>query len=69
MTSLLESTATRVACLSDDQLVCELRCAERCALLSTRTRRDLALLRVRCLRRELERRSLQTAAPVARQEM
>lgn len=65
MTSLLESTTTRVACLSDEQLLWELRCAERCALLATRTRRDLALLRIRCLRQEIERRALRSVSPSA----
>jgi len=45
------------ACLSDEELVCELRCAERCARCSTRTRRDVALLRLRCARLEFERRA------------
>jgi len=63
MTTFLEYTAAKAACLSDEELVCELRCAERCALLSTRSRRDLALLRVRCLRRELERRSASAPTP------
>lgn len=55
LTEYLNEAAAR---LSDDELICEFQCAERCALLSTRTRRDVALLRVCCLRRELERRAL-----------
>ncbi len=52
------------ACLSDEELVCELRCAERCARCSTRTRRDVALLHLRCARLEFERRAaLQVASP------
>lgn len=51
----LSELATR---LPDEQLLCELRCAEKCALLATRTRREAALLRARCLRLELERRAL-----------
>jgi hypothetical protein len=51
----LQATASR---LSDDQLRCELACARQCALLATRTRREAALLRGRCLRLELERRAL-----------
>ncbi len=60
--------ATRIAehdaRLSDEELVCELRCAERCARCSTRTRRDVALLRLRCARLEFERRAaLKVASP------
>ncbi len=60
--------ATRIAehdaHLSDEELVCELRCAERCARCSTRTRRDVALLRLRCARLEFERRAaLKVASP------
>ena len=47
--------------LPDDRLVCELQCAEKCALMATRTRREAALLRARCLRLELERRRLAEA--------
>ena len=54
-----------VSRLSDDQLKCELDCAKQCALLATRTRREAALLRARCLRLELERRALAAAAVVA----
>ena len=50
--------------LPDDRLVCELQCAEKCALLATRTRREAALLRARCLRLELERRKLAAARTV-----
>jgi hypothetical protein len=50
--------AEAAARLPDEQLVCEIECAERCALLATRTRREAALLRARCLRLELERRGL-----------
>ena len=48
--------------LSDEQLVCELQCVQQCALLATRTRREAALLRARCLRLELERRKLQNTS-------
>ncbi len=54
--------------LSDDELCAEYRCAERCALLATRSRRDLALLRLRCICRELERRQIasvkQSGSPI-----
>lgn len=50
----LSEAATR---LPDDQLLRELQCVERCALLATRTRREAALLAARCLRHELERRA------------
>jgi hypothetical protein len=51
-----------VATLSDEQLLRELESCERCALLSTRTRRQCALLRLRCICAELERRG-QRATP------
>ena len=51
--------------LSDEQLRCELDCARRCALESTRARRELALLRARCLRLELERRALRGSVVLA----
>jgi hypothetical protein len=50
----MSDAATR---LPDDQLLAELRCVEKCALLATRTRREAALLAARCLRLELERRA------------
>jgi hypothetical protein len=56
MVGITERLSTTAARLSDDELLCELECSERCALLSTRTRREIALLRLRCVRRELERR-------------
>jgi len=56
-------TATR---LSDDQLRCELDCAQRCALMATRTRREAALLRARCLRLELERRAVMGSSVLAK---
>lgn len=56
MLGLAERLCTTASNLSDDELLCELECSERCALLATRTRRELALLRWRCVRRELERR-------------
>ena len=57
----LSDTASR---LTEEQLRCELDCARRCALLATRTRREAALLRARCLRLELERRALTRALVV-----
>jgi hypothetical protein len=51
--------------LSDEQLRCELDCARRCALLATRTRREAALLRARCLRLELQRRVLANSTVIA----
>lgn len=51
-----QSYARTAALLSDEALVSELRCARQSALQCTRTRRDLALLRVRCLDCELARR-------------
>jgi hypothetical protein len=55
LTACLADAASK---LPNEQLVCELQCAEKCALLATRTRREAALLRARCLRLELERRAL-----------
>jgi hypothetical protein len=52
--------------LSDEQLEREIVCARRAALLATRTRRDAALLRIRCLRLEVERRALAAATVIAR---
>jgi hypothetical protein len=49
--------AKTAATLSDEALVKELRCARQLAMQCTRTRRDLALLRVRCLDCELARRN------------
>lgn len=49
--------ARTAALLSDEALVSELRCARQLAMRCTRTRRDLALLRVRCLDCELANRS------------
>ena len=51
--------------LPDEKLLCELQCAEKCALIATRTRREAALLRARCLRLELERRRLAEAHTIA----
>jgi hypothetical protein len=54
---------TRVAArLPDDVLLAELACAKRCALCSTRARRDLALIRLRCLDCELQRRRAMSSA-------
>ena len=60
--SCLHETASK---LTDEQLRCELECARQCALLATRTRREAALLRARCLRLELERRALAKSSVVA----
>ena len=54
--SLDATLANLAARLSDDELLQEFCCAERCALLSTRSRREVALLRMRCICRELARR-------------
>ena len=61
---LAERISAAAARLSDDALVCELRCAERCALETTRTLRECALLRARCLRLEMQRRALEEASAV-----
>jgi hypothetical protein len=49
--------ARSAATLSDEALVSELHCARQLAMRCTRTRRDLALLQVRCLDFELARRN------------
>lgn len=54
--NLVDHLSHSVAALSDEQLLLELQSCERCALLSTRTRRQCALLRLRCVCAELERR-------------
>jgi hypothetical protein len=56
--------AEAAAHLPSDDLLHELRCAEDCARIATRTRRDAALLRVRCLRVELQRRALAMAVRI-----
>ena len=57
---------TRTACrLTDAELATALACAEKCAVLATRTRREAALLRTRCIRLELERRKLAATATLA----
>ena len=55
---LAQCVAETASKLSDEQLRCELDCAKRCALMATRTRREAALLRAKCLRLELDRRAL-----------
>ena len=64
--NLIRCLSEHATSLSDEQLTCELRCIEQCALQSTRTRREAALLRARCLRLELERRKLENTAVLAR---
>lgn len=54
LTQYYEQQAAR---LSDEALSRELLCARRTALRCTRTRRDLALMRLRCLDCELARRA------------
>jgi hypothetical protein len=65
MTPFERSICRAAAQLSEAELRSELDCARRCALESTRARRELALLRARCLRLELERRALAKSAVVA----
>jgi hypothetical protein len=54
--------ARTAAMLSDEALASELRCARQLAMRCTRTRRDLALMRVRCLDCELANRTAAAAA-------
>jgi hypothetical protein len=56
--NLCDCVSDAAARLPDDRLISELLCAQKCALMATRTRREAALLRARCLRLELERRKL-----------
>ena len=65
MTPFEHSISQAAHGLSEEQLRCELDCARRCALESTRTRRELALLRARCLRLELARRALRESLVLA----
>jgi hypothetical protein len=65
MVGLAKCLAEVAAGLSDEELRCELECAERCALLSTRTGREVALLRVRCVKRELARRAVGVSRPTS----
>jgi hypothetical protein len=55
--TLAQYYARTAATLSDEALAKELRCARQLAMQCTRARRDLALLRVRCLDCELARRN------------
>lgn len=58
----VEHICQSVSALSDEQLLRERESCERCALISTRTRRQCALLRLHCVCAELERRG-QVPAP------
>lgn len=60
--SFAQYYARTAAMLSDEALVSELRCARQLAMRCTRTRRDLALMRVRCLDCELANRTAAAAA-------
>jgi hypothetical protein len=60
--------ARTAALLSDEALANELRCARQLAMQCTRTRRDLALLRVRCLDCELANRSAAAGSGVVRSD-
>lgn len=64
--STLERCICRAAAhLSDAALAEEIAATERCAGTSTRTRRELALLRARCLRLELSRRAVASSVVLA----
>ena len=63
--NLCECLSKTAQHLSDEELAQALACSERCALLATRTRREAALLRCRCLRVELERRRVGAAKVLA----
>jgi hypothetical protein len=56
MNTLHDQISRAAAGMSDEDLTHAIRAAERCALCSTRARRDLHLMCVRCLREELTRR-------------
>lgn len=53
----------RVARMSDEDLYRLLEATERCAMCMTRSRRDVELMRLRCLRCELERRATERGIP------
>jgi hypothetical protein len=57
MNATYERMSRAAASLSDDDLARALHAAEHCALCSTRNRKDMALLCVRCLRGEMDRRA------------
>jgi hypothetical protein len=57
MNATYKRMSRAAASLSDDDLARMLHAAERCALCSTRNRKDMALMCVRCLRGELDRRT------------
>jgi hypothetical protein len=60
--------ARSAALLSDEALVNELRCARQSAMRCTRTQRELALLRARCLDCELANRTAAAGSGTARRE-
>jgi len=57
MNAVYELMTNAASTLSDDDLVRALHAAERCALCSTRNRKDMALMCLRCLRGEMARRA------------
>lgn len=57
----LSSMERAAARMRDEELTAELTRIRRCALCLTRCRRDLALMQIRCLECELERRSYSRA--------
>ena len=66
LTQYYEQQAAR---LSDEALSRELLCARQTALRCTRTRRDLALMRLRCLDCELARRAMTSGRNVSGAEL
>jgi len=60
---LAECVGRAAVRMTDEELRCEILCAQRCALETTRTRREFALLRVYCLRQEAERRERAPRGP------
>lgn len=63
---LRQQIARVVEQLPDDELLRELRCAQRYAACTTRTRRDMALMCRSCLLEELARRQVAAESRIAR---
>jgi hypothetical protein len=62
MNATYERMSRAAGTLSDEDLARALHAAERCALCSTRNRKDMALMCVRCLREEMTRRTAHAGA-------
>jgi hypothetical protein len=54
--TVLEAIERETQRLPDDALIREFQCTQDCILRLTRCRRDLAIMRMKAIRREMERR-------------